>query len=80
MTGPQPQVVTLSLPQQVLLEGLLRQSSCPQALALRVQIVLGAAGGQRNDALALALDCSLPTVRKWRARWAAAEAQLAAVE
>ena len=80
MTGPQPQVVTLSLPQQALLEGLLRQSSCPQALALRVQIVLGAAGGQRNDALALALDCSLPTVRKWRARWAEAEAQLAAVE
>jgi putative transposase len=45
-----------------------------------VRIVLEAATGQRNDALAQALACSLPTVRKWRGRWAAAEAQLAAVE
>src|SRR6266705_2845112 len=80
MPGPQPQAITLSLPQQALLEGLLRQTSCTQALALRVQIVLGAASGQRNDALALTLACSLPTVRKWRGRWASAEAQLAAVE
>ena len=80
MAGPQPQVVTLSTPQQLLLEALLRQTSCPQALALRMRIVLGAAAGQRNDALAHALDCSLPTVRKWRRRWAEAEAQLAAVE
>jgi putative transposase len=80
MAGPQPQTVTLSPPQQQLLEALLRQHSCPQSLALRLRIVLGAATGQRNDALALALACSLPTVRKWRRRWAEAEAQLAAVE
>ena len=42
--------------------------------------MVGAAAGQRNDALAQALDCSLPTVRKWRRRWAQASAQLAAVE
>ena len=80
MAGPQPQAVTLSDLQQLLLEALLRQTSCPQALALRVRIVLGAAAGQRNEALAQALGCSLPTVRKWRARWAEAEAKLAAVE
>src|SRR6266487_2845370 len=80
MAGPQPQAVTLSVPQQALLEALLRQSTCPQALALRTRIVLGAAAGQRNEALAQALGCSLPTVRKWRRRWAGAEAQLAAVE
>ena len=80
MSGPQPQTVTLSKPQQVLLSALLRQTSCPQALALRVRIVLGAASGQRNQALAQALGCSLPSVRKWRGRWAEAEAQLAAVE
>ncbi len=80
MADPQPQAITLSNPQQVLLHALLRQTSCPQALALRLRIVLGAAAGQRNDALAHALDCSLPTVRKWRRRWAEAEAQLAAVE
>jgi putative transposase len=80
MTGPLPQRVTLSTPQQQLLESLLRQHSCPQALALRVRIVLGAAAGQRNEALARTLACTLPTVRKWRRRWAEAEAQLAAVE
>lgn len=80
MAGPQPQALTLSVPQQLLLDSLLRQRSCPQALALRMRIVLGAAAGQRNKALAAALACSLPTVRKWRRRWAEAEAQLAAVE
>ena len=80
MTGPQPQAITLSPPQQALLEALLRQTSCPQALAFRVRSVLGAAAGQRNAAVAQTLACSLPTVRKWRRRWAAAAAQLAAVE
>jgi putative transposase len=80
MPGPQPQAISLSAPQHTLLEALLRQTSCPQALALRARIVLGAAAGQRNEALAQALNCSLPTVRKWRARWAAALSQLAAVE
>jgi transposase len=49
-------------------------------LALRLRIVLGAAAGQRNEALAEVLACSLPTVRKWRRRRAEAEAHLAAVE
>src|SRR5687767_6223264 len=80
MAGPQPQAVTISPPQQALLEALLRQSRCPQALALRARIILGAATGQRNETLAQTLDCSLPTVRKWRRRWAAASSQLAAVE
>ena len=80
MAGPQPQLITLAPPQQALLEALLRQTSCPQALALRAQIVLGAAAGQRNERLALSLNCSLPTVRKWRSRWAAATSQLAVVE
>lgn len=80
MAGPQPQLITLSAPQQALLEALLRQTSCPQALVLRARIVLGAAAGQRNERLAQALTCSLPTVRKWRSRWAAATAQLAVIE
>lgn len=81
MAGPQPQsVVSLSPPQQAVLEALQRQSSCPQALALRVRIILGAASGQRNLPLALGLGCSRPTVRKWRERWVEAEAQLALAE
>jgi transposase len=72
--------ITVSPPQQAVLEGLLRQHSCPQALAFRARIVLAAATGQRNEPLAQHLGCTPPTVRKWRARWAAAESQLAAAE
>jgi putative transposase len=80
MAGPQPQAVTLSAPQRTLLEELQRQHSCPQTLAMRVQIILGAATGHQNVPLAAALGCTPKTVWKWRARWAAAESQLAAAE
>jgi len=80
MAGPQPIAISLSALQQAVLERLLRQHSCPHALALRVRIVLGAATGLRNDVLATRLSCSPTTVRKWRARWAAAEPRLAAAE
>lgn len=80
MAGPQPLTVTLSPPQHTVLQTLLRQHSCPQALALRVRIVLAAAEGQRNETLARQLDCTPKTVRKWRGRWVAAEAPLAAAE
>lgn len=81
MAGPQPHTpVSVSEAQRAVLTALHRQASCPQALALRVRIVLGAADGQRNEPLATAVGCSVPTVRTWRARWAAAEAQLAAAE
>jgi transposase len=81
MAGPQPQTpVTVSPAQRAVLETLQRQASFPQALALRVRIILGAADGQRNELLAAALGCSSPTVRTWRARWAAAAASLAAAE
>jgi len=63
-----------------MLQGLLRQHSCPQALALRVRIVLAAATGQRNELVARQLGCTPKTVRKWRARWAAALSRLAAAE
>jgi putative transposase len=81
MAGPQPQThVTVSPVQRTVLEALQRQASCPQALALRIRIILGAADGQRNEPLAAALGCSGPTVRLWRARWAVAEAPLAVAE
>lgn len=80
MAGPQPIAISVSAPQQAVLERLLRQHTCPQALALRVRIVLGSATGIRNEPLAANLTCSPTTVRKWRARWAAAESRLAAAE
>ncbi len=80
MAGPLPLPITVSPPQQAVLEGLLRQHSTPQTLALRVRIVLAAATGRRNVPLAHDLGWTPKTVIKWRARWAAAEARLAAVE
>jgi putative transposase len=80
MPGPYPQAITLSPPQQAVLERLLRQSSCPQALVRRAKIVLAAAAGQRNEPIAGLLSCSPVTVRLWRTRWAAAFPILAAAE
>jgi len=75
--GPTPLPVSVSPAQQAVLAALLRRSSCPQALALRVQIILGAAADQRNEPLARRLGCTPATARKWRARWVAAAAHLA---
>jgi homeodomain-containing protein len=80
LAGPLPLPITVSPLQQAVLEGLLRQHSTPQTLALRVRIVLAAATGQRNVPLAHDLGCTPKTVIKWRARWAAAAAHLAAVD
>ncbi len=80
MAGPQPLALTVTLPQQTVLERLLRQHSCPQARALRAKIVLAAATGQRNQPLAQQLGCTPKTGRKWRARWAAAQAHLAVLQ
>jgi transposase len=80
MTGPLPQAITVPPSQQAVLERLLRQQSCPQALVRRAKIILAAAAGQRNEPIAHLLGCSPTTVRLWRGRWAAALALLAAAE
>jgi putative transposase len=59
---------------------MLRQHSCPQALARRIAIILAAADGARNDQLAVRLDCTPNTIRRWRLRWALAQPDLAAVD
>ena len=78
--GPAPAPLVVSPAQQGVLAALLRRSSCPQALALRVKIILAAAAGQRNEPVARAIGCRPQTVRKWRGRWRAAAARLAAVD
>ena len=80
MPGPHPRSITISSPQQTLLERLLRQHSSPQALVRRIQIVLAAASGVPNEQIAQQLTCSPKTVRRWRARWATAQPDLAAAE
>jgi putative transposase len=80
MTGPQPVPVTVTPAQQTILDRLLRQHTCPQALVRRGKIVLAAAAGQYNEQIARQLGCSPTTVRLWRTRWAAAQAHLVVAE
>ena len=80
MPGPRPVPITISPPQQAILDHLLRQHRTPQALVRRIQIVLAAAAGLPNEQIAHQFTCSPKTVRRWRARWAAAAPELAAVE
>ena len=46
-----------------------RHRSTPRGVALRVSIILGAAGGVANHVLARKLSTSLPTVLLWRKRY-----------
>ncbi len=80
MAGPMPTPITVTAAQAAVLTTLHRRASCSQALALRVQIILGAAAGQRNDPLARRLGCQARTVALWHDRWAAALDRLAAVD
>ncbi len=52
------------------LERLVRSGKTEQRYALRARIVLGAAEGKSNNALALELGTSRPTVLDWRKRFA----------
>jgi transposase len=52
------------------LERMVRSGKTEPRIALRARIVLGAADGQSNNALAKALTTSRPTVLDWRQRFA----------
>ena len=77
MPGPQPASV-VHLPSRVrkLLKRLLRRQQLPRCLVWRIQIVLQAAKGRSNSRIARRLGLDRGTVRLWRDRWAAAQAQL----
>ena len=51
------------------LQQLVRSGKTPQKIALRARIVLAAADGNPNNAIAKALKISRPTVLLWRARF-----------
>ena len=52
------------------LEQIVRAATSPQRLVLRARIVLAAAGGMANAAIARQLGCSVAMVRAWRGRFA----------
>ncbi len=66
---PTAQVV-LSTEERETLERWARRPKSAQALALRCRMVLAAAEGETNTAIAARLDCNPSTVGKWRVRFA----------
>ncbi len=62
--------LVLSASERETLERWARRPKSAQALALRCRIVLAAAGGATNTAIAARLGCSAATVGKWRRRFA----------
>ncbi len=79
MPGPHPaSVVQLTGRVRKLLKLLLRRQQLPRCLEWRIRIVLQAAKGRANSQIAERLDLDRGTVRLWRGRWAAAQAQIEA--
>jgi transposase len=69
--GPKPTItIALSNDERAKLRDWANRPSSAQRLALRARIVLAAADGLGNSAIAADLRLTLPTVRKWRERFA----------
>jgi transposase len=63
--------VSLTEDERATLLRCVRRPSTPQKRALRARIILAAAAGEANEAIARRLGCSRPTVGHWRAAFAA---------
>ncbi len=63
-------VIRLSPKRRRKLEQIVRAATSPQRLVLRAKIVLAAAGGMTNAAIARDLGCSVAMARAWRGRFA----------
>lgn len=63
--------IVLALDEQTELERRSRARTSSQQAALRARIVLRAAQGEQNQAIAAALGCARHTVQHWRDRFAA---------
>ncbi len=69
MRGPKPPAIDLTEEERQGLEALARRHTTPQQIALRAHIVLAAAAGQNNAAIARRLGVGVETARLWRGRW-----------
>jgi putative transposase len=66
--------------QRVIVQALARAPLSSQQLAERCRIILRSAQGQRNELQARELEVGPQRIRRWRRRWAAAQARLAQAE
>lgn len=73
-------IVVLSVAQREALERLVRAYTTPQHIAQRARIVLMSAQGRLNVEQGAALAIDHQRVRRWRRRWAACQAAIAAAE
>jgi len=78
--GPKPTLIELTERQRALLEQIVRRATSPQRLVIRSKIILKAAAGKRNQAIADELEVTVRTPRRWRDRWAKASTHLAVAE
>src|SRR6201999_13323 len=69
MPGPRLTPITLTDDERAKLDAWARRPKTAQRLALRSRIILAAADGQSNTAIATDLRVTLPTVGKWRHRF-----------
>jgi transposase len=67
--GPKPTLITLTEDERTKLTDWARRPKSAQRLALRAKIVLAAADGTTNAAIATDLRVTVPTVRRWRDRF-----------
>ena len=75
MEGRQARPIVLREVQRGILEGMVRQTHCPQAIALRARVILLAGQGLANAGIARQLTCDRDLVRRWRGRFADAQQQ-----
>jgi len=69
MPGPQAAHVELSERERRELERLSRAHGTAQQVALRAQVILDAAAGQSNSAIARQRQVDVQLARRWRERW-----------
>ena len=80
MPGPKPPAIHLTPTIQKILEHIARGYTKPYSLVLRAKMILYAAAGSDNTAVAARLDTDRNSVGTWRTRWLAAEPTLLAAE
>lgn len=74
MQGRHPTIaVTLSTPEQAILERWARERHGPRSRTERAALLLGAARGERNSEIGRAVGLGRETVHLWRQRWQASE-------
>ena len=69
MPGPELPVVELTGEERLELEALVESHTAGQQVALRGRLILAAADGQTQSAIAARVGVTINTVRYWRRRW-----------